>query len=78
MGILAAIIAALKALPAIESLVGHFIEAWREHDLQQARKEAIELKATKDQQVDDAIDGPSRVRDPWTGSAQQPKTDSKT
>lgn len=78
MAILAEIVAALKALPAIESLVELFIDAWAKHDAEQAKKEAIELKATKDLEVDDAIDGPSRVRDPWTGSSQQPKIDGKS
>lgn len=81
MGIVGAIVAALKALPVIASLVERFFEAWKKHDEEQARKEAFELKAKKDLEVDSAIDGPSGlsgVRKPGAGSAQQPKTDSKT
>lgn len=78
MGVLGAIIAALKALPAIESLVERFFVAWQKHSEEQARKEAIELKAKKDLAVDAAIDGPSRVRDPWTGAEQQQTVDRKT
>lgn len=77
MGVLGAIIAALKALPAIESLVERFFDAWQKHDEEQARKEAIELKAQKDKLVDDAIDGLSQLRDNGAGASQQPKTDSK-
>jgi len=71
--VLAGIVVALKALPAIESLVEHFLDAWKAHDEAQARKEAIELKAAKDAAVDAAIDGPSGlpVKQPGSGPAQQ-------
>jgi hypothetical protein len=78
MGVLGAIIAALKALPAIESLVERFFNAWQKHSEEQARKEAIELKAQKDRDVDAAIDGPVGLRDNGSGAAQQQATDRKT
>jgi hypothetical protein len=78
MGILGAIVAALKALPVIASLVERFFDAWQKHNEEQARKEALELKAQKDSEVDAAIDGPDRVRDNGAGAAQQQAIDPKT
>jgi len=71
-GIIAAIVAFLKALPAFESLVAKFIDQWKAYDAAKQDKEANERKAVKDLAVDAAIDG---VLHPKAPSGQQQAPD---
>lgn len=71
----AAIVAALKAIPALAGLVDKFLSEWQAYEVRKREADAAARKTGKDAAVDAAIDG---VPGATGGAGQLPKVDGTT
>ena len=79
MGILSAILALLRSIPAIASLVERLLDAKKERDAKRLEVDSSKRKAEKDAEVDSAIDAAlsGGVRNSADGAGEQSPPDSK-